>query len=58
MLPTRLARPSKSIRPVVEPVARPIVESRRTSSENFGMFRGKSLQEAIRSIQERNQSEV
>ena len=42
----------------VEPVAAPIVVSSRTSSENFGMFRGKSLQEAVRSIQERSQSEV
>ncbi len=44
--------------PVIEPVASPSVESHRTSSEAFGMFRGKSLQEAIRSIQERKQSEV
>jgi uncharacterized protein involved in exopolysaccharide biosynthesis len=43
---------------VVEPVASPIVVSRRTSSEDFGMFRGKSLQEAVRSIQERNRAEV
>lgn len=43
---------------VVEPVASPIAVSRRTPGENFGMFRGKSLQEAVRSIQERNRSEV
>jgi succinoglycan biosynthesis transport protein ExoP len=43
---------------IVEPVAKPIVVSSRSSSENFGMFRGKSLQEAVRSIQERSRSEV
>jgi uncharacterized protein involved in exopolysaccharide biosynthesis len=42
----------------VEAVATPIVVSSRTSSENFGMFRGKTLQEAVRSIQVRSQSEV
>jgi uncharacterized protein involved in exopolysaccharide biosynthesis len=44
--------------PVIEPVVSPIVESTRTASEAFSMFRGKSLQEAIRSIQERKQSEA
>lgn len=38
---------------VIEPFSSPVV-SRRTPSENFGMFRGKSLQEAVRCIQERN----
>lgn len=42
----------------VEQATLPIVDSVRTSSEAFSMFRGKSLQEAIRSIHERNQSEV
>lgn len=40
-------------------VGRPLyIESNRSSSEVFGMFRGKSLQEAIRSIQERKQAEA
>jgi uncharacterized protein involved in exopolysaccharide biosynthesis len=43
---------------VVESVATQAVLSSRTPSENFGMFRGKSLQEAVRSIQERSRSEV
>jgi uncharacterized protein involved in exopolysaccharide biosynthesis len=42
----------------VEPVVTRIVVSNRTPSENFGMFRGKTLQEAVRSIQERSQSGV
>jgi uncharacterized protein involved in exopolysaccharide biosynthesis len=41
----------------VEPIVQPVV-STRTASENFGMFRGKSLQEAVRSIQERSRSEA
>jgi polysaccharide biosynthesis transport protein len=44
--------------PVAQFVATPVAEPRRTSSENFGMFRGKTLQEAIRSIRERSQSEA
>jgi hypothetical protein len=43
---------------VIERVVSPIAVSSRTPSENFGMFRGKTLQEAIRSIQERGQSAV
>jgi uncharacterized protein involved in exopolysaccharide biosynthesis len=43
---------------VVERVFSPIAESSRTPSENFSMFRGKTLQEAIHSIQERGQSAV
>ena len=48
----------EQVHTTIEPVVLPIVESSRTSTEAFSMFRGKSLQEAIRSIQERNQSEV
>ena len=35
-----------------EPISLSTVDSRRTSSETFSMFRGKSLEEAIRSIRE------
>jgi polysaccharide biosynthesis transport protein len=43
---------------VAEPIVSPIAVPSRTPNETFGMFRGKTLQEAICSIQERGQSAV
>ncbi len=52
-----VARPT-SHGPAIAEVATLVGESRRSSSESFGMFRGKSLEEAVRSIRERQQTEV
>jgi hypothetical protein len=42
----------------VEANSNPRVATIRTATESFGMFRGKTLQEAIRNIQERTFSQV